>query len=62
MSKATQNNQQTFSKKVFIALGMAALFILIILFAYFGFEVLFSLIVSILLAVFFCGVGNWMTR
>ncbi len=61
MSEA-EKREQKFSTKVFIAIGIAVLSVVIILLAYFAVNVLFSLFAAILLAVFFRGLGNWVSR
>lgn len=57
-----EKNEQTFNRKVLIIIGTALLSVSILLLAYFAIDVLFSLFAAILLAVFFRGLGNWLSR
>ncbi|MGI8545477.1 MAG: AI-2E family transporter [Aridibacter sp.] len=57
-----ENNKPTFTKKVLIITGIAILSVSLILLAYSAIDVMFSLFAAILLAVFFRGLGNWISH
>jgi predicted PurR-regulated permease PerM len=61
MSEA-EIKEQTFTKKVLITAGIAILFSVALVLAYFAVDVIFSLFAAILLAVFFRGLGDLVSR